>query len=386
MADKSASADLLRAFVADEESGEGRFWTMNWHRIAPLAGKAPALLPPDEVEPFFLHYLRRGGAPSTVAQAAIPPLLAAYRRLLPGRRRGGYADHWHVLTFLFGFVQDGATPGVLNDAATLKDRQKLVAHLLKFSHLPGMRAKAKGLEAFTGQAGHILDVLRLLGYRLDYGAGENDSYDYTNVRYWGFVFVVLLSKDHRTTLLDEMLDASLDLPRRPEMLAILNEFVQAVLPRCNPDETAFRELAAHLAKQEAARSGRTESAALAATLNLPFAEGEDWVVDIKAPAPGHTAWYNPPHVTLTFRPDPDHDWQLQLVAGTHRFSEWSGHVTQNDGGLEPLGKGNLAAFPAWLRRVRDEHGLVFDFSKGRISCGKKRSAAKLLLTWIESEL
>lgn len=382
MATKTEATEILRTFLAEETAGRGgKYWQMNWFRVEPIAAKAGALLGPEEVERFFFHFLQRRDTPPAVPQTALPRLLAAWRALLPKRERGGYHDEWHVQTFVFGFTHEGTTPGELRDAATLKARLKLVTHLEKFSHLPGVRAKRPGFLAFTDQAGHVLDVLRLLRYRLDYGRGENDSYSFTEVRYWGLVFIVLLSRDHRTELLTELLDPGLDLAGRDETMGILNEFMQAVLPECGPDETAFHGLAARLAAQEAARAGETESAALARELGLPYAAGEAWEIVVQAPAAGHTAWYHPPFVKLEFKPDPDWDWHVYLRTEEHYFSEHGGRITQNDGDLPPVGR--LAAFPAWLRSLRENHGLAFDFAKGHVLCGRKRSAAKLVLRWLE---
>lgn len=43
----------------------------------------------------------------------------------------------------------------------------------------------------------------------------------------------------------------------------------------------------------------------------------------------------------------------------------------------------LADVPAWLRGIRESHGLTFDPAKARIYWGKKRPAAKLITRWIE---
>ncbi|MBP0577995.1 hypothetical protein J8I29_01620 [Labrys sp. LIt4] len=384
MPETNQASEILRVFIADEESGARTFWAMNWNRITPLAGKATDLLPSEEAERFYLCFLRCEGKAPAVPPSALPSLLAAYRNLLPEREKGGYRHHWHVFTFLFGFVEQKTTPGELRDAKTLTERLKLINHLQKFSHLPGMRGKPDGFKAAGMHAPHILDVLRLLGYRSDYGQGENDSYDVVNLTYWGLVFVVLWSKSHRTALLTEMLDEQLDLPKREQIESILHEFVQAVLPACDTDEKAFHALATQLAAKQRARVNLTESVALAQSLDLPFEEGEDWIVSIAAPATGHTAWYKPPNLKLEFRADADYDWSLQLNAGQFRLSERDGYLSDNVGGLPSLGR--LADFPAWLHGIEKSHGLRFDLAKGRIFCGKKRSAAKLITRWIESGL
>jgi hypothetical protein len=388
MPDENDAIEILRTFIADEDKdlgtdAHGGFWPRNWHRIAPLAEKAERLLGADEHQQFCLHYMRRESTPPIVSQNALPRLLAAYRDLWPRVDWSRSLVERHVLTFIFGFDQKGRLPSELLQAADLKVRKKLIAHISSFAHLPGMRAKPRGFLPFVSQAQHIHQVLRHIGYRHDNRNGENSDYRYANLRFWGLVYTVLLAKETRAKLLADMLDERLDLPKRNDTQAILNHFVQAVLPTCDQDEVEFRALADRLAALERTRAGLTESVALAQTLGLPFEDDEAWAVEIKAPAVGHAVWYNPPNIKLEFRPDPDHDWHLQLTAGEHRLSEYSGKVTQNDGRLEPLGK--LAAFPAWLRQIRQAHGLAFDFAKGRISCGKKRSAAKTLMQWIEGE-
>lgn len=382
MADKTEATEILRTFLAEEKAGRGgKFWQMNWLYVEPVAPKAASLLPPEEAERVFFNILQRNDAPPAVPQAALPLLLAAYEALLAKRERGGFRARWHIPTFVFGFTQDATTPGKLRDAATLKARLKLVTHLAKFAHLPGMRAKRTGFQPFVDQAGHILDALRLIGFRLDYGRGENENYDYANLSYWGLVLTVLSSRDHRTALLGEMLDPALDLPRREEVIGILHEFVQSVLPDVGEDETEFRALADHLAARERERIGETESAAIARQLGLPFQDGEDWEVSVRAPVMGHATWFNSPGIYLRFRPHPDDEWRVTLTAGDHEYTDWKGRDMTPAGDLPRLAR--LAEFPAWLRGIGESHGLVFDFAKADIRCGRKRSAAKLIQRWIE---
>lgn len=386
MPSQQEAQSILQQFIADEEAdlagrGGGSFWPSNWHRITPLEARAETLLDAAAHERFCLHYLRRTHVPPAMSEAALPRVLDAYRQWLPRAQSGDSGAKPHALVFLFGFDARGALPGALKDLKTLQARRKLLTHLGNFSHLPGMRAKPKGFQPFLPLAGHILQVLRHTSYRQDYASVDAPYHAFTDLRFWGMVYIVLMTPSLRETLLADLMDGHPDLPRRDEVLGILNEFVQAVLPNCAAEETGFLALAAKLDAQQRSRAAQTESAALARQLQLPFGENEAWNITINAPLRGHDRWYSPPYMQLVMQPDPDFDWRLLLDTGKQRYSVNSGDTLQNDGKLPPLAK--LADVPQWLAQIRSSHGLDFDFDQGRIACGRKRAMAKTIRQWID---
>jgi hypothetical protein len=387
MPSQQEALSILQQFIADEDAdlagrGGGSFWPSNWHRITPLEGKAETLLDAATHERFCLHYLRRTHVPPTLSEAALPRLLDAYRQWLPHAQQGDGGAKPHALVFLFGFDTHGALPGALKDLKTLQARRKLLTHLGNFSHLPGMRAKPKGFQPFLPLAEHILQVLQHTAYRQDYADIDDAYHQFTELRFWGMVYIVLMSPALRETLLADLMNGHPDLPRRDEVLGVLHEFVQAVLPSCGAEETGFLALAKKLGAQQRGRAAETESAALAKHLQLPFGEDEAWNIAINAPLRGRDRWYSPPYMHLAFQPDPDFDWRLLIDTGTHRYSIDNGKTLQNDGKLPPLAK--LADVPQWLAQIKTSHGLDFDFDQGRIACGRKRAMAKTLRQWIDS--
>ena len=390
----TADANLMRTFIADEnqafaERRQGKFWPANHHRIGPLAAKVSGLLDAGEQVDFYFHFMRVAGGLPLVGEKEMPLLIEAYRRLLPFLDLGGVIQmsRRHKLLFVFGFDDTGALPsGETVSAKALKARLKLIAQVGAYTTLPAQRDKKAKFAPFADEAVRILEVFRHLGYRHDRRYGE-DSYNVTNLRFWGMVFICLLNKATRADLLADMLEGEYVLMRRVEQLAILHRYVEAVLPDIEADEERFRSLAQQLREIELARRNATETVALAQRLGLPFEDDEDWEINVAIPLRG-TADHPliaSNVVRLQIRPNPDWEWELTArLAERGEFLESEKKSYRNELGFPVLGRGNLHAFPAWLRKLREENGLDFDTGAADIRVGRKRAAAKLLAQWLES--
>ncbi|MBY3246397.1 hypothetical protein [Rhizobium laguerreae] len=387
-------AELLRTFIADENEAfadrrQGKFWPANHYRIGPLATKASGLLDPKEQVDFYFHFMRVAGGAPLVGDREMPLLLEAYRRMLPFLDLGGVIQmsRRHKQLFVFGFDDTGALPsGETISAKALKARLKLIAQVGNYTTMPAQRDKKVKFVPFADEAVRILEVFQHLGYRHDRRYGE-DLYDVTNLSFWGMVFICLLNKATRAELVADMIDGKYDLMRRVEQLAMLHRYVETILPYAEPDEERFRSLAGQLRDIELARRNATESVALAQRLGLPFGDDEDWEIHIAIPlrgTEGHPLIARNV-VRMQIRPNPD--WQWELNARTierGEFSESEKKTYRNDLGLPILGRGNLHAFPTWLRQVREKNGLDFDTGAADIRVGRKRAAAKLIAHWLES--
>jgi len=388
----NTDAKLLRTFITDENEAfanrrQGKFWPANHYRIGPLVTKAAGLLNPNEQIDFYFHFMRvAGGAPS-VGDKEMPLLLDAYRRMLPFLDLGGVIQmsQRHKLLFVFGFDDTGVLPsGETISAKALKARFKLITQVGNYTTMPAQRDKKAKFVLFADEAVRILETFRHLGYRHDRRYGE-DLYDVTNLRFWGMVFICLLNKATRADLVADMIEGKYDLTRRVEQLAILHRYIEAVLPDTEPDEERFRSLARQLKDIELARRNATESVALAQKLGLPFDDDEDWEIHIAIPlrgTEGHPLIAKNV-VRLHVRPDPDWQWELSArIAERGEFSESETKNYRNDLGFPVLGRGNLHAFPTWLRQVREKNGLDFDSGAADIRVGRKRAAAKLVAQWL----
>ena len=387
--DPAASSALLRTFIADDDAAFaakqrfGSFWTIHHYRIGPLLTKAARLLSPEERKKLYFHALRRGILPA-VPEEEFARLLSAYQDLLPilDVSSANSLDRISAL-FCFGFDPDGELPaGTTKTARAFKLHLKTHAQTQRYTTPPAQLEKLEKFVPFAGEAPRILETLRHLGYRHDRRFGET-SYRYTDLRFWGLVLIALIAGETRIAVLRDMLDGPYDIPKRDEHLSILNETVQAVLPHA-ADDAEFSELAARLSVLEAERRDATDSVAWARSLSLPFAPDEDWVVRIalhEERNPRKLSYQ--PDLVLEIRPDPTWPWHLRINTGRGRFSEWAGEVAQNDMGLDPLGPGKLLSFPQWLRSTREKHGLSFVLADGKnISCGRKRTAAKIVARWL----
>lgn len=384
------NAEILRSFIADEDQAlaadrQGRFWPSNHHMIRPLAARPGVDLTPDERTRFYAHFIRVSGEIPAVPDKEMPPLIDAYRSLLPriDGRGAAFLARRHVLLFAFGFDETGPLPsGTTTMAKDLKARLKTVTQIGKYTSLPAQRDKKASFLPFNDEAPRLLETLRHLAYRHDRRYAD-DLYDVLNLAFWGMVLIVLQHRSTRTELLRDMLDRY-ELPQTERQLAILDQTVVTVRPDVSAAETEFLGFAERLASIRRERRDATESVALAKALALPFDDEEDWTIQITIPQQGSDLpALLAPGIVLSLRPDPDDPWQLRIrhpERGT--FAEWNGKITQNDPGIEGLGRGNLARFPDWLRATCERHGIAFDCNAADIRAGRKRAAAKAIAAWI----
>lgn len=388
------SADILREFIADEdrafaERRQGKFWPRNHYLVSPLATKASKFLAPEEVVDFFFHYLRVTGAVPAVGEKDVQPLIEAYRRLLPHLDIGGViqmAGRPEML-FIFGFDDTGTLPsGITGSAKELKERIKLVTQVGNYTSQPGQRDKMPRFARFADQAGRVLETLQHLHYWHDRRYGE-DLYDIANLSFWGMVFIALLNETTRPALLADMFEGRYELVKRDQQMTMLNRYVETVLPVVKADEGEFHALAKRLGNFAKARRDATESVAFARHLQLPFEDGEDWMINIAIGLRNATGapLIAPTNVQLVVRPEPDWQWELSVTVDRKRkLSESERGVLRNDLRSPPLGRGNLESFPQWLRQVRERNGLDFDAETADIRVGRSRSAAKLIARWLAS--
>jgi hypothetical protein len=393
MTENAETAKLLAAFLADEEAAfardeQGSFWPSNHHRITPAAAKAETALAPEERVRFYFHFMRVSGEPPAASEKEFSLIVDAYRLLL-AHIDDGFPNmaKRHVLLFHFGFDEAGALPsGATKSMKEIKARQKALQQIRKYTMIETQQEKAANFLPFAGEGVRILETLRHLGYRPDRRYGD-EVYVHIELVFWGMVLIALTSRAARPELARDFLDGGYVIPKREQHLDILRGSAQAVLPFCGEDETEFRALAARLAALYAARREATEAARLAQTLALPFNAQEDWQIQIAIPQEGSSkSPFLAPNLTLAMRPLPDREWNIWLKdRDDHGFTEHTGIVTRNDGAIPALGRGNLANFPAWLRKLRDEHGLAFEVARAEIKCGTKRAAAKIVARWLSGE-
>ncbi|WP_337268731.1 hypothetical protein [Oryzifoliimicrobium ureilyticus] len=381
---------LLREFIADEDeafaaSRQGKFWPSNHHRIGPLVPQAPKMLEAVERERLYFHLMRISYGIPAADDKELPLVLAAYRRLLQRLDQDGLPRHRYL--FVFGFDENGELPsGETTSARALKARLKLIGQVSAYTNMPAQRDKKAKFLAFADQAVRILETFQHLGYRHD-RTGAEEFYSYTDLAFWGMMFIGLLNKATRSELLADMLEGDFALMRRGEQLAILHRYVETVLPDVEPDETQFRALAEKLKDRERARREKTEGAALARALKLPFGD-EDWEIYLAIPLRGETrpASISGNAAMLQIRPNPDRQWELRVrLSARGEFSESDAKVFRNELDLPQLGRGNLHAFPQWLRNVREKKGFDFDLEAADIRVGRKRAAAKLIAQWLRGE-
>ncbi|PDT07119.1 hypothetical protein [Rhizobium sp. M1] len=388
----NTEADLLRTFIVDEDAAfadrrQGRFWPANHHRIGPIATKVSGLLEPEERVNFYFHFMRVAGGPPIVGDKEMPLLREAYRRMMPFLDLEGVIQmsRRHQLLFVFGCDDTGELPsGETTSAAALKARLKLIAQVGSYTTMPAQRDKKAKFVPFAMDAVRILETFRHLGYCHDRRYGE-EFYDVTDLRFWGMVFICLLNKATRTELVADMIEGKYQLMRSAEQIAMLHRYVEAVLADAEPDEQRFQALAAKLKGIELARRNATETLALAEKLGLPFDADEDWDIHIAIPLRG-----TKDHpliaknvVRLHIRPDPDWQWELtSRIADRGEFSESDKKSYRNDLGFPTLGRGNLHAFPDWLRQVREKCGIDFDIEASDIRVGRRRAAAKIVSKWL----
>ncbi len=383
---------LCRAFIADEDKAleqerQGRFWPQNHHLLRPYAAKLPAALTPEQRTRFYFHYLRVAAGIPAVSNKELPLLTEAYRQVLPLQDQGDPMNNStrHINLVVFGFDESGPLPiGATSTAQELKARLKLVTQLGNYTTLPNQRAKKAKFALFADEGERILQVLRHLRYRHDRRYGD-DLYNTVNLRFWGMVLTALLNPEVRADLVHDMLDGEMAFPNRETHLDILHKTVQVVLEDCAPEEAAFHQLAGRLAELHHARRDATESVMLVRSLNLPFGADENWQVRIRLPQEGDDGkGWGPPNLMLTLMPEPGWDWDLRIADAKGRhFGEGNKGIVRNDLGLEGLGKGNLARFPDWLRTLREQHGIAYDLQKADVSAGRKRSAGRPLLDWLQ---
>lgn len=156
-----------------------------------------------------------------------------------------------------------------------------------------------------------------------------------------------------------------------------------LLPRVpvGPEVTAARS---STLGADSDRTGR-DGANAGFKLGLPFEADEDWDIHIAIPLRG-----TKDHpliaknvVRLHIRPDPDWQWELtSRIADRGEFSESDKKSYRNDLGFPTLGRGNLHAFPDWLRQVREKCGIDFDIEASDIRVGRRRAAAKIVSKWL----
>jgi hypothetical protein len=381
---------LLSTFIADEDDAlrtgrQGQFWPMKHYLVTAALSKAEHHLEPADRQQACCHYMRLSGLIPTTSDAEFPHLVTAYRKLLPmlDTRDAGLTRR-HLLLFCFGFDENGALPdGVTSSGKELRNYLKLTAHCLKYSHLPGQRAKVQSFRSYAHFGERIYQTLKHLGYYCQRQYGP-DNATTTDLLFWGMVLVVLLHEGRRADLVHDFLHGAHSVPRRDDHLATLNKTVQSVLSEGSIEDARFRALTEQLALRERDRRSSTEAAAFARALSLPLADDEDWQIHIVLPTMDNDA--NPilaPDLICSIQPDPDHQWTIQLnLGGGRHFSEKRERILQNDIRIDGLGAGNLMNMPQWLKANELRFGIRFDRERAIVRCGRNRAAAKRVMQWL----
>lgn len=386
MTDLDPSA-LARAFIADETDpgSRKRFWTMNHHRLGPIAGKVAKAVEPSERVAFYRFYMQRSGGFPPVPNGDIPLLLEAYRLLLDDIDELG-ANHMMTRLaslYMFGFDETGElADGVLDDAGTLKARTKSLTQVGKYTSLPAQRDKMDKFRPFAGEAPRLLQALRHLDYVHDRERAEH--FGVVDLDLWGMILIVLLNPATRTDYLRAVLESEA-LPDRVQYLGILHKTVRAVMAGENGIDTEFAELASELFTGEMARRNDTQTAELVRKLGLDLSDDVEWEISISIAEKGSGLTpHLHPNMRLNIRPEPDAQWRLAFThSGSGRFSQDDRKTYQNDPGIEPLSR--LAEFPTWLTTIADTHGIVFDATEASVLAGRRRSVVKRIERWIQGE-
>lgn len=371
----AAQAECMELARAGKGTGRSAYWARNHPRISPHLAQAHVLLSEDERRVLYATLLRMGMFPQ-IKGGDLPLLLAGYRDILPDYALGqGMGAARLQMLQVFGFDDKGEVEGGPPvDLAMLKARSKPVDQALRFSHLPGQRAKAAGFAALEGHAPRILSVLRHVGYRHDHRTGYEATYEYTNLLFWGFVLVALMAEATRDAVIADMVGPDYEIPMRALHEDILHETLTALQITAGPD-------AAALAERCEARLGASTAALWAARLGLPFA-GHDWEVLIAIPAADNNgSGHLMPNLKLTIRPDPVSSWRI-VVTGhkSQLFADREGRSGAAAGAIPALGA--LEDFPRWLAALGRDHGHPHDPSRAEILCGRQASARRMIRDWL----
>lgn len=256
MSDASDLQTLLLTFIADEDAAlaadrQGQFWPRNHGLISSAVHKAKTCLPTSKRERLYFHLLRLRQQPPDLPDGEYPHLVASYRMLAPFMdSRVAYLARRHILLFCFGFDNAGMLlGGETADATELKSYAKFIAHCLKYSHLPGQRAKIDKFKPFAPLGERLYQTLKHLGYHHDRRYGP-EAYNATDLTFWGMVLTILLTKERRADLIKDMLEGDYDIPKRDDQLSILHACVEAVRAECQSDEQEFLSLANKLARSQ----------------------------------------------------------------------------------------------------------------------------------------
>jgi hypothetical protein len=138
---------------------------------------------------------------------------------------------------------------VTANAGQLKDYMKLVNQCLKYSHLPGQRAKVKNFAPFAHHGERLYQTLKHLGYHHDRRYG--DKIWSIDLAFWGMVLTILLNEKRRADLLHDLLEGAFNIPFRDKILSLLHQTVQAVLTAYPTTDARFLDLVARLAPRQA---------------------------------------------------------------------------------------------------------------------------------------
>ncbi len=387
---------LLRDFLAHSRTA-GSNWSPNsWysthhHLMGDAAKGALGSLSADERGEYYYYcLLYRGRMLQNVRQADLSLALQAYDRYLANASKNYHARaKRHEMLLLTGYDDLAALPsGRVSDIAEIKRRERLLTLIERYTHMPGMRAKAAKFQALAGShgrlAGEVLHHRRHRGPQVTIGGpDEQVLYNAADLTFWGLVFCALFEPAARGQLLHEMWENTHDLPQHDQHLSTLNQFVQAIIELGTSMHPVLDDYGQKLSDRHGARVARTDSVALANSLNLPFT-GDDWSIKIAFGIDGNENWFSHPNVTVDIQPNPDREWAIGVCRKDGRFYQHSGKtgVSQNDIGIEPLAAGGLINLPEWLNQTIGKYNLRPLSTEIRIFCGKYRKAVKPLRAWL----
>lgn len=240
--------ELLRTFIVEEEkelnrelanrSGEQghNFLSENYSALVKAFPKAVKLLEPQELEPFYFHYIRRGLLPLKGIEKTYALWETAYRKqsiFLDKKKYDTFFSYWTSIKGLFVFGFDHQFELDRNNGYDDYVRYRTVFEKINsYSSIPGMLSKANLFSEFARDqdvVNRISKTVLTLEFVQDHYWDRNpeQQYHYLNLEFWGLIFV-LVSSDSEVAKETISAFKKVDfLPKFEDQMEILTRFETA---------------------------------------------------------------------------------------------------------------------------------------------------------------
>ena len=218
---------LIRTFIADEEQAfnadeQGGFYPSNHHHISDIIKKLPAEASEEEIISLYYHVLRHGTIIHPVKEKYYPLLQQAYTKLYAVLDERYPRNMFHKLEAVF--LEHPA-----DYAAYLRYRE-VILQCNKYTSLPGMRSKPDKFMPYAQDEqiiNRVISSLQRIGFKHNGPLVSNGTF-------WGFIFMLLLSKN--TAVVLDFINT--DLPDKRSYIWILGSFLK--------DDPSLKSLLDHL--------------------------------------------------------------------------------------------------------------------------------------------